>query len=503
MGANNRRTSPYSNSRLFRSRDPETLLLELREFLSARIPLDVFDLSIYSYKENSLRFFAIVTKEGPIFTDDSVRLPKNDMREIRSLPHEPVRLYGNSLQFPSIQEICFRYPYPQPFSTVSISLPIGEGNYACINASAVGADQYTSDHIEFVRSHYDQITWCGRYILSRLEVSSLQTRLSEQHEEIVKRLGFLGIDQIVGCESGLKEVMSLVRKVAPLGSPVLITGETGVGKEVVANAIHRGSKRAKGPMVSVNCGAIPETLLDSELFGHEKGAFTGATVQKRGFFEQANEGTIFLDEIGELPFSAQVRLLRLLQTMEFQRVGGSRPIRTDARVIAATNRNLHAAMKNDLFRKDLWFRISVFPINVPPLRERREDIAELAAYFARRKTQEMSLPWRPLFAEGAMAQLRAYHWPGNVRELQNVIERAMIVSAGSPMSFPNLQFGDGTSNEESPLTMRAAMREHITKCLKLAKGRIEGRGGAAEILDMHHSTLRAKMHRLGIRRDEI
>lgn len=504
MSSHPRKTSPEHKPYRFHSREPEALLLELYDFFRAHIPLDVLDLPIYDSVDGTLRYLAFVTKEGVVLTDETIRLSKRGMREVKRAANRTINVFGNSLHSPVLQEVVARYPFPQPFSALTIHTAMGDHKFAAVSPVALGENRYEDRHLDFVQRQFEQITWCARYVLSQLEISCLQARLSAQHEEILKRLGLLGDLQIIGTESGLRTVMHLVGKVAPLNSPILITGETGVGKEVIASAIHRTSKRANGPMIGVNCGAIPETLLDSELFGHEKGAFTGASGLKRGYFEQAHGGTIFLDEIGELSLSAQVRLLRLLQTTEFQRVGGSRPISADVRVIAATNRNLLAAVQNNLFRKDLWFRINVFPIHVPPLRERPEDIPALAEFFARRKTHEMSLSWQPVFAEGAIAQLQGYHWPGNVRELQNVIERALILSAGSPISFPNLQMTEGIG-EVRPLTLtlRSVMTEHIIKCLKMAKGRIEGHGGAAELLDLHPSTLRAKMRKFGIRPEAL
>ena len=218
----------------------------------------------------------------------------------------------------------------------------------------------------------------------------------------------------------------MVRLVASLNSPVLLLGETGVGKEVIANAIHYSSPRKDGPFIKVNCGAIPDTLIDSELFGHEEGAFTGATTKKRGRFERAHKGTILLDEIGELPPPAQIRLLRVIQNKEVERVGGTKPIPVDIRVIAATHRNLKEMVSKNEFREDLWFRLNVFPITIPPLRERKEDIHALVQHFAERKSKELKFHTVPTLATGAIDRLKSYHWPGNVRELENVVERALI-----------------------------------------------------------------------------
>ncbi len=341
-----------------------------------------------------------------------------------------------------------------------------------------------------------------RHILSQLEITSQRERLITENQELKKRLGY----RIIGAESGLKKVIHSVQQVAELDIPILLSGETGVGKEVIANAIHLRSKRSKGPLVSFNCGAIPETLLESELFGYEKGAFTGADGMKRGYFEQADGGTVFMDEIGELSVQAQVKLLRFLQSMELRRVGGTRTISVNTRIVSATNRDLETMVINARFRKDLWYRLNVFPIRIPPLRERKDDIPEFAEYFASRQSVDMNLPYPHEFAPHAMEQLKTYDWPGNVRELQNVIERALILSRGEPLHFPDLSACPGNLPGEASFrqpdhfpTMAEMITLHIKKSVHLANGRIEGRGGAAELLGMNPSTLRAKMRKLKIK----
>jgi transcriptional regulator with GAF, ATPase, and Fis domain len=295
--------------------------------------------------------------------------------------------------------------------------------------------------------------------------------------------------------------------VAPLDSPVLLFGDTGTGKEIMANAIHYSSPRKDGPLIKVNCGAIPESLIDSELFGHEKGAFTGAISQKRGRFERADKGTIFLDEIGELPPQAQVRLLRVLQEKEIERVGGTISIPVDIRVISATNRNLQEMVASGRFREDLWFRLNVFPIMIPPLRQRREDIPALVHHFIDRKSKELKLARRPVLAPGALERLKAYDWPGNVRELENLIERALIQSRGGMLSFEILSAPHGPANREmapeagrnqSVLSLDELNARHIREALDTADGKINGPGGAAQILGLHPNTLRSRMNKLGI-----
>ncbi len=310
-------------------------------------------------------------------------------------------------------------------------------------------------------------------------------------------------DDVIGADAGLRDVMDLAHRAAPLSSTVLLLGETGVGKDVVANVIHHGSPRREGPFIKVNCGAIPDGLIDSELFGHEAGAFTGAHREQRGRFERADGGTIFLDEVGDLPPHAQVRLLRVLQNREFERVGATRTIKVDIRVIAATHRDLSAMVASGRFREDLWFRLNVFPIVIPPLRLRRDDVPALVRHFVEVKRRELGLPASPAIAPGALVRLQEYDWPGNVRELENLVEREMIRSGGAPLRFDEIG-ASGTSREGPPAARRGpirldeAMAAHVEGVLAMTSGKIHGPGGAAELLGVHANTLRNQMDRLGI-----
>ena len=282
-------------------------------------------------------------------------------------------------------------------------------------------------------------------------------------------------------------------------------GETGVGKEMVARLIHNMSYRSKGPFVPVNCGAIPDTLIDSELFGYEKGAFTGATSSKKGVFESADRGTVFLDEVAELPLNAQVRMLRVLQEKNIQHVGSMKPIDVDIRVIAATHGNLDQMINNGQFRSDLWFRLHVFTIMIPPLRERKEDIPSLVRYLIRKKSQQMGIPAPFPASSESLAPLLSYDWPGNVRELENVVERALILSRGNPMTFQSIIRGDETEvitqsvfKTGENLDLNQIVTRHIREVMKLTRGKINGPGGAAEKLGIHPATLRSRMAKLGI-----
>jgi len=312
--------------------------------------------------------------------------------------------------------------------------------------------------------------------------------------------------EIVGRSPALARLLDQLALVASTHSTVLILGETGTGKELVARAIHDRSPRRERPLVKVNCAALPRELVESELFGHEKGAFTGATQQRRGRFELADGGTLFLDEVGELPLEAQAKLLRVLQEQEFERVGGTRSLRTDVRVIAGTNRDLQAQVSAGGFRSDLFYRLNVFPVTVPPLRERREDIPPLVAHFLAKSARKLGKAFEgvsPAFLERAMA----YAWPGNVRELENVVERAAILARGSLLEAlePFAPTGARTRPDEAPAappggTLEDVERAHIRQVLDQTRWAIEGKQGAAAVLGLNPSTLRGRMRKLGIRK---
>jgi transcriptional regulator with GAF, ATPase, and Fis domain len=317
---------------------------------------------------------------------------------------------------------------------------------------------------------------------------------------------------VVGADSGLRAVLERVALVARSDAPVLILGETGTGKEVLARMIHNRSPRAGGPFMRVNCGAIPSELIDSQLFGHERGAFTGAVDSREGWFERANGGTLLLDEVGELPLAAQVRLLRILQDGWLEKVGGHDPIHADVRIVAATHRDLAAMVSAGTFREDLWYRIAVFPIILPPLRERVGDIPELARHFAERAAARFVLPQALPTAED-VELLASYPWPGNIRELAAVIDRAAIlgdgkrlevakalgVTADLPGSSPDGGHRPLKPAQPNPFqTLDEAMKQHIEAALILAHGRIEGRRGAAALLRINPHTLRARMRKLKI-----
>jgi formate hydrogenlyase transcriptional activator len=339
------------------------------------------------------------------------------------------------------------------------------------------------------------------------EITELKDRLAKENlylEEEVRTDHNFG--EIVGKSAALRRVLKEVETVAPTGSTVLIRGETGTGKELVARAIHDLSPRRDRTFVKLNCAAIPTGLVESELFGHEKGAFTGAITQKVGRFELAHEGTLFLDEVGDIPLELQPKLLRALQEQEFERLGSTRTIRVDVRLVAATNRDLAQMVAEGHYRSDLYYRLNVFPVVVPPLRERRNDIPLLARHFSQRFAQRMGRRIETIPA-AVMDALIRYPWPGNIREMQNVIERAVILSRGSELEIPlsDLKQQTKAASAEAPdgsSTLEQAEREHILRALREAKWIIGGPEGAAFKLGMKRTTLQSKMRKLGIARPQ-
>jgi DNA-binding NtrC family response regulator len=357
-----------------------------------------------------------------------------------------------------------------------------------------------------------------RTAMAELEV--LRQRLQQENRYLREEIGSQEGD-VVGASAGLREVLRRVELVAGTSSTVLIRGETGTGKELIARAIHERSPRRERPLVRLNCGAISSGLVESELFGHVKGAFTGASDRRVGRFELADGGTLFLDEVSELPADTQTKLLRVLQEREFERVGCSKPVRVDVRIVAASNRDLAADVANGRFRADLYYRLNVFPIDVPSLRERREDIPLLARHFMQRCGRRIGRTFRDI-APDAMSRLVDYPWPGNIRELQNVIERATILSTGpelridwtlAPSPPSCLTLAARRDPPPSPagssvavagddgLTLQAVERDHFVSVLRRTNGVIEGPSGAARLLGLKPSTARFRIRKLGIRRE--
>jgi formate hydrogenlyase transcriptional activator len=360
---------------------------------------------------------------------------------------------------------------------------------------------YDEEDVEFLRQVANQIAITVENALAYGEIQALKDKLAQEklylQDEVCSELNF---KEIVGKSVALRRVLMLVETVAPTDSTVLIYGETGTGKELIARAIHNLSPRCLNAFVKLNCAAIPTGLLESELFGHEKGAFTGAIAQRVGRFELANRGTVFLDEIGEVPLDLQTKLLRVLQEREFERLGSTRTLRTDARLIAATNRDLSAMVEEQKFRSDLFYRLNVFPVRVPPLRERADDIPMLVRHFVQHFGRRMKRTIETIPSETMDALIR-YPWPGNIRELQNLIERAVILSPGPVLQVPLADLDSRTTPGQvngKHQTLEDAEHAHILATLKETRWVLAGPNGAAIRLGMNRSTLQFRMKKLGI-----
>lgn len=490
----------------------ETAIGGFLEYLNTIIPVAGAILLFYERDPVVFRIVAHVTGYEIKKLNQVIRLSrkirKTVERDWAAIKMREVVIFNRPEEHPVSQMMTNLMGIPD--CSVMVLRLVTEDNRMCgFVTYAVGKDRYNQEHAELISLLHDPFAIAMSNAIKHEEVIKLKDMLADDVQYLHKELLKISGTEIVGKNTGLKGVMQMVSQVAPLNSPVLLMGETGVGKEVIANAIHYASPRKNGPFIKVNCGAIPDSLIDSELFGHEKGAFTGAVYQKRGRFERAQNGTILLDEIGELPLQAQVRLLRVLQSKEIERVGGSTSVPVDVRIISATHGNLEEMVRSGQFREDLWYRLNVFPIMIPPLRQRKEDIPSLLNYFIKRKSKELMVHNVPEAAPGATDVLMSYSWPGNVRELENVVERALIqnrgidgsglLTFGSFNSSPKvdaLKFSLGNKTEYPKLD--EAMSVYIKRILDVTNGKIDGRGGAAELLGIHPNTLRSRMKKLGI-----
>ena len=491
---------------LMRIRDIENGFLDFHKYLQDHFPMDFSILSLYDFTSGDLTYKVASSSRRAVIIDETVKLSGKAKLEAKSKIAEKITVTNRPKESALASQASAHLGVENLSSSLDLVTCVAPRRYGHFGMLVKGEDRYGSQHVERAEKIYEAVGNAIHQFLDKIELAQLKEQITIENKELRKRLGYASETPIIGSDSALKDIIEQANAVALTDSPVLLLGETGVGKELIARAIHRGSKRSQNPLISLNCGAIPETLIESELFGHEKGSFTGAFERKRGYFEQANSGTIFLDEVGELPLQTQVKLLRALESGELQRIGGDRKFSVDFRLIAATNRNLQAMVEDGAFRKDLWYRLNVFPIHIPPLRERKADIPALVSHFVALKTRELNLPFAPQYEEDAMDQLTTYDWPGNVRELQNVIERTLILSRGKPLSFAHLESSfdtkgsaDALSVEDHFPTMEELTIRHIRKGLDRSGGKINGPGGAAELLDMHPQTLRSRMKKLGIK----
>ncbi len=487
------------------SLDFEIAMWRCMQLLKDYMPADELFMHMYDSGLRALRTIGSASVSEGRKIDRITPLPKDDPGTAFGKHFQNMFVINSPEQDPGFQYMLKFYGRPDS-SCLARLIEVEDKRFGYLVLLAEGRNRFTDEHGRLFSMLNEPFAIALSNSLKHQELLKLKELLADDNRYLHKELLTLYGNEIIGADFGLRAVMAMVRQVAPQNSPILLLGATGTGKDVIANAIHYSSPRKDGPFIKVNCGAIPETLLDSELFGHEKGAFTGALFQKRGRFERADGGTLFLDEIGELPLQAQVRMLRVLQYKEIERVGGSNPISVDIRIIAATNRSLEKMVTERQFREDLWFRLNVFPIQVPSLKERSGDIPALVNHLMKRKCRELKIHTPPQLAPGAIDRLIDYHWPGNVRELENVIERALILSKGMPLSFNDL-FTDkqdrnsviGNSSDNASLQkLDDHISQHIRAVLAATNGKVHGKGGAAEILGINPSTLRNKMNQLGI-----
>ena len=504
------------NNAIITNLTPEALFSSAYEAIQRVVPFDRAAFLLYKPESKSLK---LVSMQGPNDSDFFQVGREYDLEETQIsawvLEHQEVVMRGDlrheqqspgekSLVLEGIQSYCVA-----PLVAMGKSL----GTFAVWSEKQ---SHYTEADAELLRDVANQVALAIANMTSYEEIASLKARLEKENvylqEEIRTEHNF---DEIVGDSPPLLALLRRVDQVAPTDSTVLIYGETGTGKELIARAIHDRSNRKNRPLVKVNCSAISAGLVESELFGHVKGAFTGAFERRIGRFELADGGTIFLDEVGELPLDTQVKLLRVLQEREFEPVGSNRSVRVDVRIICATNRNLEESIKAGTFRSDLYYRLNVFPLEVPPLRERRSDIDQLATFFVSRYARNLGKKITGI-AESARQKLLTYSWPGNIRELQNLIERAVIISTGPILElesdlisvaaapvFLNAEHSAEiiSDSDQSPLkTLQEVERDHILAVLQQTHGVIEGSNGAARTLGMHPNTLRHRMEKLGIKR---
>jgi formate hydrogenlyase transcriptional activator len=486
---------------LLACRDRDALIRSLWDTLHPLMAFDYLVIIRYDAARRCGRLEAIAGK-------DVLDAPPRDEWPLEGSPLEIILETKQPLYVPDMsRETRFRaelleiYRRNKIQSGLWVALTTMRGMRGAIAFASCNLDAYTPEDREFMQHIGRQVAIATENALAFEEINELRRHIEDEkvylEEEIRSEYRF---DEMVGSGPALRGVLQQIETAAPTGSSILIQGETGTGKELVARAIHRLSSRANATFVKLNCAAIPAGLIESELLGHEKGAFTGAVGQRIGRFELAHRGTLFLDEIGELPLEIQPKLLRVLQDGQFERLGGTRTIHSDFRLVAATNRDLRTMVAEQHFRADLFYRVNVFPITLPALRERREDIPTLVRYFVQEFSTRMRKDIDAIPTE-VMETLVNYSWPGNIRELRNIIERSVILTPGKRLTIPKDDLRE--SRPAAPaavLTMEDAERRHILDALDASSWVVGGPGGAATMLGMKRSTLQSRMQKLGIMR---
>ncbi|WHZ22361.1 MAG: Transcriptional regulator, Fis family [Nitrospira sp.] len=487
-------------------RDIESLWRVIADQIQKVIPWDRAGITLYESSTDSFRFYAVITNMAtPALAHDSV-IPREGSAVGWVYDHRHLHVRGDLQKEQVFLED--RY-YVQEGLGRMINLPllVQEHCLGTLNIGSVQPGEPDPDDCKFLQQVATQIAYAIDHVLAYQQIKQLSERLRRENEYLAEEVkASRNLRLVVGTSPAFTKVVDLVKAVAPTDTTVLLLGETGTGKEVLAQALHDLSARSQKPFIRVNCAALPSGLIESELFGHERGAFTGAQLRRAGRFELAHTGTLFLDEIGEMPLETQAKLLRVLQDGMVDRIGGTQPVSVDVRLIAATNADLSTAIQQGTFRADLYYRLHIFPISVPPLRERREDIHLLAQHFLVQIGAKLKRP-HLTFGPQSLARLLAYNWPGNVRELQNVIERAVILSGSSQvtvdeMLLPTVKVGPHQPPEQ-PANLSDLERQHIMDVLDRTKWRIYGDQGAAQLLGLNPETLRSRLRKLGIKRPSL
>ena len=500
---------------LVHEHDRLKLLLEITNHVMTRLDMDEFfraaSASIRKFFGNDFTGFWLLAEQSKRlncavldFPSRRTALSRFDVPEVTEQLLEKLRAGKPVIETMAEFERQFPAAISTPLKSESIvsfahvPLVARQGPIAAMSLGSRRANAFSQEELDLLTQVASQIALALDNTLAYERLSTSRSHLEDQRvyleSEIISESGF---EDIIGKSRALRKVLDQIPIVAPTDATVIIHGETGTGKELIARAIHRRSSRASNTFVRLNCAAIPSGLLESELFGHEKGAFTGALTQRRGRFELADQGSLFLDEIGDISLELQPKLLRATQEHEFERLGSARTIHVDVRLIAATHKDLQKMIREGAFREDLFYRLNVFPIEVPPLRERREDIPLLVQHFVARLCRRMRKSITKVPRE-TMNALTSWDWPGNVRELENFLERAVILSSGDTLSAPPGELTPSNSGVGRVLNFRDSERNAIVTALEAANGRISGKGGAAELLDLKRTTLLNKMRRLGI-----
>ncbi|PJJ48580.1 sigma-54-dependent Fis family transcriptional regulator [Hymenobacter chitinivorans] len=505
------------NNALLSRKDRAALFLTVAEEIDRIVAIDYFGVRIRRPATGTQGFVEFSKQpDGTFLLLDESRwegVPEREQMqaEIIGAFTEPVIFTGPEFELAARRYRMLQYAMEKNGTRSMLGVPLwNKGEHAAaLVLAARRPDAFTADDLALVMSLAPQITLAMQNLYAFEQIEALRAQLEREKTYLIDEINTTAkFEDFVGQSAIMQQVQTRISQVAPTDTTVLITGETGTGKELVARALHNLSPRQERALIKLNCAALPAQLIESELFGHEKGAFTGAHDRRIGKFELADGGTIFLDEVGELPLDLQAKLLRVLQEKEFERIGGRRVIHTDVRVIAATNRVLEDEVAAGRFRADLYYRLNVFPIRLPALRERPEDIEPLMRHFLERFTKQMGKPVRGL-RERDLRAMQQYAWPGNVRELEHVLEQAVIVSQGPFLEFAGFsaaaaQAGPSLSflEQNQPLkTLKEQERDHILAALKRTGGRVSGPNGAAAILDINAKTLEARMKKLGIRRE--